>query len=191
MDKILIGNDACVCPMPMSVIGSVADGKNNFMTAAWVSRVNFDPPMMGVAIGKGHLTARAILEHKEFSINIPSVDLMAAVDYVGMVSGNQKDKSTVFKTFKGTLEYAPMVSACPLCMECRLSTTVDFPKDIFVIGEIVGVYTEDRFMTDGMLDSQKINPFTLTMPDNGYWTLGQRIGRAWDAGKAFKEETTI
>jgi hypothetical protein len=22
------------------------------------------------------------------------------------------------------------------------------------------------------------------MPDNGYWTLGERIGDAWDIGKA-------
>jgi hypothetical protein len=23
----------------------------------------------------------------------------------------------------------------------------------------------------------------LTMPDNGYWALGKRIGNAWDVGK--------
>ena len=37
----------------------------------------------------------------------------------------------------------------------------------------------------GAPDPGKIRPFTLTMPDNGYWGLGRRIGTAWSAGKDF------
>ena len=54
------------------------------------------------------------------------------------------------------------------------------------IGDIVEVYTEERFLTDGKPDVQKINPFTLTMPDNHYWRVGEMAGRAWSAGKKLK-----
>jgi hypothetical protein len=48
------------------------------------------------------------------------------------------------------------------------------------------VYTEDRFLTDGKPDIQKINPFTLTMPDNRYWGVGKVVGKAWSDGKKLK-----
>jgi hypothetical protein len=35
-------------------------------------------------------------------------------------------------------------------------------------------------------DVKKINPFTLTMPDNHYWRVGETAGRAWSAGKKLK-----
>ena len=46
--------------------------------------------------------------------------------------------------------------------------------------------TEERFLTDGKPDVKKINPFTLTMPDNHYWRVGETAGRAWSAGKKLK-----
>lgn len=186
MTPIKLGNDACVCPMPMVIIGSVADGRNNFMAAAWVTRVNYKPAVMGVAIGTSHKTAKGIREHKQFSINIPTVDMVKAVDYVGMVSGNDEDKSGVFETFKGDLEFAPMVCGCSLTMECHVTKSVDFGADEFFIGDIVGVYSEECFLTNGQPDPRKMKPFALTMPDNGYWTLGERIGSAWDIGKDFR-----
>jgi hypothetical protein len=39
-------------------------------------------------------------------------------------------------------------------------------------------------MADGHVDPVKLRPFVLTMPSNGYWALGERIGDAWSIGKA-------
>jgi flavin reductase (DIM6/NTAB) family NADH-FMN oxidoreductase RutF len=71
-------------------------------------------------------------------------------------------------------------------MECKVINTVDLPDDEFFIGEIMGVYTEERYLTDGKPDIQKMKPFTLTMPDNGYWSMGELLGKAWGIGKDFK-----
>ena len=38
---------------------------------------------------------------------------------------------------------------------------------------------------------KKIDPFVLTMPDNGYWRLGANVGKAWVAGKTLKCETGV
>jgi len=51
---------------------------------------------------------------------------------------------------------------------------------------IVGVYTEERFLSDGKPDTEKMNPFVLSMPDNHYWCLDEPIGRAWQSGREFK-----
>jgi hypothetical protein len=45
------------------------------------------------------------------------------------------------------------------------------------------VFTEEKYVTDNMLDIKKVNPFTLTMPDNHYWSVGEKLGKAWSIGK--------
>jgi flavin reductase (DIM6/NTAB) family NADH-FMN oxidoreductase RutF len=186
MEKIKIDNSTRAYPMPMVVVGAVVDGRINYLAAAWVSRVNSTPPMIGVALGKGHHTNKGIREHKEFGISIPSVDLMKAVDYVGLVSGAKIDKSKVFESFQGQLQHAPMIRNCPVGIECKVVTTVDLPTSEFFIGEIVGVYTEERYLTNGKLDIKKIRPFTLTVTDNQYREVGEIIGNAWNIGKDFQ-----
>ncbi len=41
-------------------------------------------------------------------------------------------------------------------------------------------------LTDGQPDILKINPFTLTMPDNQYWAVGKHAGKAWGIGKNWR-----
>jgi flavin reductase (DIM6/NTAB) family NADH-FMN oxidoreductase RutF len=186
MEKIKVDISTRVFPMPMVVVGAVVEGRINYLAVAWVCWVNPNPPMIGVALGKGHHTNKGIREHREFGISIPSVDLIKAVDYIGLVSGAKADKTKVFESFQGQLQYAPMIRNCPLTIECKVVTTVDLPSNEFFIGEIVGVYTEERYLTDGKPDIKKIKPFLLTMPDSRYREVGEIIGNAWSIGKDFK-----
>lgn len=186
MEKIKVENSGYVYPMPMTVVGAMVESKPNYLAVAWVCRVNFAPPMIGVALGKKHHTNKGIRKYREFSVNVPGVDLIKPVDYVGLVSGEKTDKSKVFESFYGQLKYAPMIRQCPLTMECKVTNVVDLPADEFFIGEIVDVYTEEQYLTDGRLDIQKMKPFTLTMPGNGYWSVGEQVGKAWSIGKSYK-----
>jgi flavin reductase (DIM6/NTAB) family NADH-FMN oxidoreductase RutF len=186
MNKIIIDRNSFVYPMPMVLVGTVVNDKANFMAVGWVSRVNFNPPMVAVALGKMHYTNRGIQKNKAFSVNIPGMDLMEKVDYCGLVSGEKSDKSEVFDVFYGDLTNAPMIRECPVCMECRLVNAVDLPSNTLFIGEIINTYSEERYLTDGKPDIEKILPFTLTMPDNNYWKVGERAGKAWSMGRKFR-----
>ncbi len=187
MAKVHIGDQTCVLPMATTILGSHLQGRPNFMALGWLTRVNFKPPMLGVAVNQGHASHAAIVETGEFSVNFPTVEMVEVTDYVGLVSGKRVDKSGLFNLFYGKLKGAPMISECPLTMECKLVETVELPTKSFLIGEIVGAYSEERFLTDGVPDIKKINPFLLTMPDNGYWSVGELVGRAWSDGKAMKK----
>src|SRR5512145_241116 len=149
MEKIKIDANAFVYPMPMTIVGAVVDGKPNFLAAAWVTRVNFKPPMILVALGDHH-TNRGIEAHGAFSVNVPDVALLEKTDYVGI--------------FSGSLPGAPLVRECPLVMACRLTQSVKLPADTLYIGDIVEAYSEERFLTDGRPDVKKMDPFVLTMP---------------------------
>jgi flavin reductase (DIM6/NTAB) family NADH-FMN oxidoreductase RutF len=186
MAKVKIDNNAFVYPMPMVLVGSVVDGRANFMAVGWVSRVNYKPPMIGIALGP-HYTNKGIDENNAFSINIPDLSLMAKTDYCGLVSGAKIDKSNVFDVVYGELTEAPLIEACPLCMACKLYDVKELPFNKLYIGEIVEVFTEERFLTEGKPDIKKMNPFTLTMPDNNYWHVGDLAGKAWSVGKQLKK----
>ena len=187
MEKIKIDSNAFVYPMPMALVGSVVNGKANFMALGWISRVNFKPPMIGIALGP-HYTNKGIAENKAFSVNIPGISLIDKTDYCGLVSGRNTDKSGVFEVFYGDVRGAPLIKECPVCMACRLYDEIRLPFNTLFVGEIVEVYSEERYLTDGNPDIKKINPFTLTMPDNNYWEVGNNAGKAWSTGKKLKKK---
>ncbi|HOO89886.1 MAG TPA: flavin reductase family protein [Syntrophales bacterium] len=188
MDKIKVDSGAAFFyPMPVVLVGSVVGGKVNVMPVGWISRVNYEPPLFMVALGPHH-TNKGIEKNKEFSINVPDVSLIEQTDYCGLVSGSTTDKSEVFDIFYGALGKAPLIRECPICMSCTLYDTIKLPFDILYIGEVKEVFTEERYMTDKKLDITKINPFTLTMPDNHYWSLGDNLGKAWNIGNNYKKK---
>ena len=186
MGKINIGPNGFIYPMPMTLVGTMIAGRPNFMAAAWVTRINASPPLAAVAIGRSHATGEGIKTQGSFSINFPGIDLIRETDYCGLVSGKRVDKSQIFEVFYGELKTAPLVTACPLCFECRLVDTVELPTNDLFIGQIVAAYAEEECLTDGSPDIQKMKPFVLTMPDNRYWAVGESLGRAWHDGRKFR-----
>ncbi|MDZ7386392.1 MAG: flavin reductase family protein [candidate division KSB1 bacterium] len=186
MRKVRIDNDISMYPMPVVLVGAMVEGRPNFLTVAWVSRVNYDPPMVAIALGSEHYTNPGIEKSGAFSVNVPSVELVEKVDFCGLVSGRNCDKSTLFELFYGEETGAPMVAACPLSMECRLVRKVDLGGDVLYIGQIVGAYADAKCLTRGRPDVRKMRPFALTMPDNIYWSLGDPVAEAWEAGKKLK-----
>ena len=106
MNHVKIDNNVFI-PMPVTLIGCLMKGKANFMTAGWVSRVNANPPWIGVGINRAHATPKGIIENKSFSICFPNRAEIVKTDYCGMVSGNMVDKSSLFSIFFGDLKTAP------------------------------------------------------------------------------------
>ena len=187
MDKVAIEKNLFCLPWTQTILGTHLAGKVNFMALDWLTRVNYSPPMLGICVNKQHASHTAILETGEFSVNVPTIDMVEITEYVGLVSGKHVDKSKLFEVFYGELNAAPMIKACPITMECRVMETVALPTNSFFIGEIVSIYTEAHFLTDGKPDIKKINPFLLTMPDNKYWSIGECVGKAWSAGTSLRE----
>lgn len=187
-EKIKIDNNVFVYPMPVTLLGTNVKGKANFMALGWVSRVNANPPMIGVGVHKSHYTPEGIKENGSFSVNFPGVKLVRETDYCGLVSGKKTDKSDMFEVFYGELETAPMVKECTLNLECRLVETLEFPTNYFFVGEIIAAYSEEQYLTQGKPDIKKMESLLLTMPDNSYWAVGDYVGEAWTIGKSLKEK---
>ena len=186
MDKINLGSTVPSYPMPVSLVGAHVDGKPNFMTVAWFSMACYKPPRMAIVLGKNHYTNPGIKENKAFSVCLPSEDMVEVTDYCGIVSGKKTDKSKIFDLFYGELKTAPMIKDCPLNIECKLVEIVESESNEIFIGEVIGTYTEERFLSDGKLDFKKMKPLILSQPDTSYWRLGEPFAKAWNIGKKYK-----
>ena len=188
MTKIAVEKNLFCLPWTQTLLGTHVQGKVNYMALDWLTRVNYNPAMLGICVNKGHASNQAIRETGEFSVNVPTVDMVEVTDYCGIASGKRDDKSQLFDVFYGELTSAPLITACPLNIECRLVRTVDLPTNTFFIAEIVTIFSEEQYLTDDKPDVKKIKPFLLTMPDNHFWSVGEKVGNAWKDGVQYREK---
>src|SRR4030042_231318 len=169
--------------MPVSLVGANIGGKPNFEAIAWFNLVDYQPNLIGVSSEKSHYTNKGIRENKTFSVNIPSAGMVAATDFCGLYSGSKVDKSKAFDVFYGELKTAPMISECPVNVECRLNQTLELLHGEVFIGEIVGVYIEDKYLTDNKTTTRKIDPLLFEGTLGSYWKVGEHVAKAFGIGK--------
>ena len=177
--------------MPSVIIGTIVEGKPNFMLCTWVSRVNRTPPIWMASINRKHLTMNAIRENGNFSMNFPSSDLVEVTDYVGITSGRDADKSSLFNIFYGETN-APMIEECVLNMELEVEEMVERPDHFIVLAKSINTYADQKIMTDDKPDIKKMNQIVYTGAEGRptYWVVGDKIGDAFSLGKSFKETMT-
>ena len=94
---------------------------------------------------------------------MPPVRLAAEVDYLGIVSGNdQPDKlaRAGLEVSPGSVVDAPLVTSCPVNLECRLLQILQFGEapriNSFVIGEILLVHVRDDLWKNGVIQGDKL-----------------------------------
>ena len=81
MKKLLEQKNLFCLPWTQTILGTHLEGKVNFMALDWLTRVNYNPPMLGICVNKNNASHAAILTTGEFSVNVPSVDMMEVTDY--------------------------------------------------------------------------------------------------------------
>ena len=189
MAKVTIGARTLLYPLPTVLVGASVDGKPDFSAYAWCGIANSRPPMLSVAFQHQRHALKGVKQNGTFSVNIPSVELVKETDYCGITSGRETDKvaDCKFNIFYGKLTNVPMISECPINLECNALHILNLGSHELVIGQIEEVYATDLCLTDGEPDVTKIKPFLwVTSPTNQYWEFGKPIGRAFNIGKQIK-----
>lgn len=184
MNKIKIGNKSYLYPNPIVLVGANVNEKTNYLNVSYCGIVNRIPAMVSISLNREHYTCHGIKQNKSFSVNIPSLDMLEATDYCGIVSGKDVDKSKIFNTFYGELKNAPMIEECPINMECKVVQELDLGgTNIIIIGEIVQSYSEEKYLNDNFPDMKKVNPILLSIYEFNYYSIGEKVGKAWNVGK--------
>lgn len=183
MEKTKLGPQPLLCPLPAVLVGTTVNGKPTFMVVAWCGIASFNPPAVMIGVHKGRYTLEGINQHGTFSINIPSVDLAEKVDFCGIYSGKETDKSRLFKTFYGSLDTAPLIEECPVNLECEVKHSLDLGSHTALIAEIKETHVNENCMTAGKPDTTKIDPLMFALMEQQYQRQGEFIGQAFQIGK--------
>ena len=118
------------------VISTVLKGRVNAMTAAWVARASFDPPLITVSVGKTRFSHDMIKESGVFALNCLGPDNVDIARRFGLKSGRKTDK------FKG-VEYDTKTTGSPVLrdalawMDCKVVSHHDAGDHTLFVGEVL------------------------------------------------------
>ncbi|MFW9779441.1 MAG: flavin reductase family protein [Candidatus Heimdallarchaeota archaeon] len=162
-------------PLPIVLVGANVKQRPNYLVIGYMSPFDFGRYIF-FSIYKKRFTRIGIHENRTFSVNIPSEDLLRKTNLCGSKSGRNYDKSTIFESFYGDLQTAPMIRECPINIECEVAEILDYPENDGVIGRVVKSYANPQILTDGKLDMRKVHPILWAIGgDFNYYRLGDRL----------------
>ena len=168
-----------LAPVPVVLVGSGngTDIPYNLITVAWAGIVCSDPAMIGISIRPERHSYNIIKETREFTVNLPSRALAKSVDYCGVVSGRDCDKISKcgFHAAAGNSVSAPVISECPITLECQLQETTHLGSHTLFLGRICSIDLDtDLIDAKGRLDIEKAD--LLAYAHGHYYGLGECIG---------------
>ena len=125
------------------IIGVKYGTKINGMTAAWVTQVSVQPPMISVAVGKSHYTSELISKAKSFSVNILSPEQMELARKCGFSSGRDQDKLQEEEiSYPATA--SPILNNCAAYLDCKLSHQIEVGDHILFIGTVIKANSKNQ-----------------------------------------------
>ena len=114
-EKTIWPGSTQLAPVPVVLVGC-GDGtsfKYNLITVAWTGIVCSEPPLVAVAVRPERYSYGLLISTGEFTVNMPSCRLAAAVDFCGVRSGRDLDKFKACQLTprRGSRVAAPLVDA--------------------------------------------------------------------------------
>ncbi|MBP3448588.1 MAG: flavin reductase family protein [Clostridia bacterium] len=166
-----------LAPIPPALVTVGTMEHPNVLTVAWTGILNTIPPKTYISVRKERYSYPMLVEQKEFVINLPSANLVRAVDFCGVRSGKDIDKFKEMNLTSVPAEKvsAPLISECPLQLECKVTDTVDLGTHTMFVADIVGMdVAEECINQSGKLEIEKCN--LLAFAHGEYFTLGKKVG---------------
>jgi flavin reductase (DIM6/NTAB) family NADH-FMN oxidoreductase RutF len=160
---------AIVAPRPIAWVSSLsAGGVANLAPFSYFNAFSQAPHYIAFGIGPVKDTLRNIWATKEFAVNLPTFELREQMNATSARVGPEVDEFELAKLAKAPCRLigAPRVAESPACLECRLHQVVPLPDDTghaenhMVIGRVLGIHIDDRYIHDGRVDTAAMRPIT-------------------------------
>jgi flavin reductase (DIM6/NTAB) family NADH-FMN oxidoreductase RutF len=151
--KLLVG---LVAPRPIALITSMDE--QGRLNAAPFSAYNYlctDPPIVGIGVTNRPAdrfvpkdTARNIRRTGEFVVNVVTEDIaekmnICATDFPAEMS---EVEIAGFTTTPSQKVKPPRLAEAHAALECREYTTMEIGRSRIILGRVVAIYVEDRFV---------------------------------------------
>lgn len=151
MKKLNFKGSVMLNPVPVVLVTSKnKEGKINVFTVAWTGTLCTKPPMLSISIRPERLSYEYIKESMEFTINLPTVDLVKETDFCGVRSGRQVDKLKEMKlrVEEGVNVDVPFIEDCPINIECKVRSIIQLGSHDVFVAEVVGSQIAENLMDE-------------------------------------------
>ena len=159
---------ALVTPRPIGWITAMsARGEVNLSPYSFFNAVSERPPMVAFSSAGRKDALTFIEETKEFVCNLATFDLREQMNATSAVlpRGVSEMEHAGLEAAPSRMVKPPRVAQALAALECRWLQTVPLnplgggdPSYHLVIGQVVGIHIDDRFIVNGLVDTAAMRP---------------------------------
>lgn len=160
---------ALVVPRPIGWISTLSDtGQLNLAPYSFFNGISDQPPMVAFSVGGQKDTLRNIEQTRECTCSMATMALRDQMNISSATVASDIDEFDLaqLKTTASETVATPRVQASPAAFECRYWKCLALPKPNpdsdfcfnLVICEVVGVYIDDSYIKDGIVDIAAMQP---------------------------------
>lgn len=114
------------------------DGERlNGMTAAWVMRASFDPPLVAVSVGHTRFSHGMIKNSGVFAVNVLSEGQAEVGKHFGFKTGRNTDKFAGVDCAPPSKTGAPILEGIAGYLDCRVVGSFETGDHTIFVGEVV------------------------------------------------------
>ncbi|MCC6502771.1 MAG: flavin reductase [Deltaproteobacteria bacterium] len=118
------------------VISTAFEGRVNALTAAWVARASFVPPLITISIGKTRFSHDMIMGSGVFAVNVLGPEDIEAGKRFGLKTGRKTDKFEGVD-YETSVTGSPILKDCLAWLDCRVVSSHEAGDHTIFIGEVL------------------------------------------------------
>ncbi|MGI9433804.1 MAG: flavin reductase family protein [Geminicoccaceae bacterium] len=160
---------ALVAPRPIGWISTIsADGICNLAPYSFFNAIADRPHYVMFSSSSLKDSARNVQETGEFTCSLATFDLRTKMNLSSAAVPPDADEFDIagLTASKSRFVAPPRVKQSPAAFECKHWRTIELPDvdagegngHYLVIGRVVGIYIDDRFLKDGIVDTGAMRP---------------------------------
>jgi flavin reductase (DIM6/NTAB) family NADH-FMN oxidoreductase RutF len=167
-------------PSPIVIVSTLIEEVVNFMTIGDVAVAGLNPPLVMISVNANHRSMEYLKKKMPFGINVMDKNYIKEVDYAGVFSSKQKDKSTLFQS--EFIDGVPVVSDSLVSLILKEVDRIQIKQRVILVCEVEKTLVEERLIQGNNIDFSEAETIVYGL-DNKYYELGKSIGKGYDVFK--------
>jgi len=157
-----------IVPRPIAWVSTLSEeGIPNLAPFSYFNAIGENPPMIMFSVGWRNNTLKNIEATKECTCSFVSKSLIEAMNMssAGVDASVDEFSLSGLEGVDSTLVKPQRVADSPAALECRYWKSIELPSKhdsspgyTMVMAEVVGVYINDDFIKDGLVDTAAMQP---------------------------------
>ena len=139
---------ARIKPLPNTIVSCRKDGHDNALAVGVASVASIDPVMVMIGIIPSRFSYDMVKDTGKFVVNIPTKEFSEKYMYLGTVSGRDEDKLASINTTDADIIDAPILTDCPVNIECSVVDSIQPGSHELFIGKVEKVHCDEEYLTE-------------------------------------------